>query len=275
MSPTGVLKLRVQDRWNGKGLWYGQYLEHIAATIISYGTFDWFKPFKYSLLSSELSHSILAIAISQVSLTIRSESDKYSWRMGIEDDAEIAPIASAAYSNLGSWPQILFDKHTPHAGPLDLLMCLWASFQEQTVQTSFSSGLSNRPVHAWVKQMNRGNLRGDYWDQLVHEFSSPKPSEIIWTASSFFKAFSVNNARNLVCRGTFPDLLRREASKVSRSDGYTTVMSQKIIFGGLPNSSSCSTYLTNASIEALKARYTLWDHSLWKTDGLVQSLWRK
>jgi hypothetical protein len=48
------------------------------------------------LPSSELSHSIFSTAISQVSRTLRSESWRYSFRIGIEDGSEIAPIASAA-----------------------------------------------------------------------------------------------------------------------------------------------------------------------------------
>lgn len=66
-------------------------------TDCTYGTCDsdeapdWhFRP------SSEFSHSILAMAISQVSLTERSGSDKYSRRIGTELFTEMAPIASAA-----------------------------------------------------------------------------------------------------------------------------------------------------------------------------------
>lgn len=40
------------------------------------------------------------MAISQVSLTVRSGSDRYVLRIGTEEDAEIAPIASAAYNEL-------------------------------------------------------------------------------------------------------------------------------------------------------------------------------
>lgn len=47
--------------------------------------------------SSELSHSILAMAISQVSRTVLSESARNSLRTGTTDGSEIAPIASAAY----------------------------------------------------------------------------------------------------------------------------------------------------------------------------------
>jgi len=46
--------------------------------------------------SSELSHSILAMAISQVSRTALSESARNSLRTGTDDESEIAPIASAA-----------------------------------------------------------------------------------------------------------------------------------------------------------------------------------
>ena len=51
---------------------------------------------KYFCPSSELSHSILAIAISQVSRTVLSESARNSLRIGTDDASEIAPIASAA-----------------------------------------------------------------------------------------------------------------------------------------------------------------------------------
>lgn len=51
----------------------------------------WFWP------SGELSHSIFASAISQVSRTLRLESVKNSLRMGREEEEDIAPIASAAY----------------------------------------------------------------------------------------------------------------------------------------------------------------------------------
>ena len=50
----------------------------------------------YLCPSSELSHSILAIAISQVSRTVLSESARNSLRIGRDDASEIAPIASAA-----------------------------------------------------------------------------------------------------------------------------------------------------------------------------------
>ena len=50
----------------------------------------------YFCPSSELSQSILAIAISQVSRTVLSESARNSLRTGTEDASEIAPIASAA-----------------------------------------------------------------------------------------------------------------------------------------------------------------------------------
>lgn len=46
--------------------------------------------------SGELSHSIFASAISQVSRTLRLESVKNSLRMGREEEEDIAPIASAA-----------------------------------------------------------------------------------------------------------------------------------------------------------------------------------
>jgi hypothetical protein len=46
--------------------------------------------------SSELSHSIFASAISQVSRIERSESFRYFLRTGIDEAKEIAPIASAA-----------------------------------------------------------------------------------------------------------------------------------------------------------------------------------
>lgn len=47
--------------------------------------------------SSELSHIILAIAISQVSRTVRSESERYLVKTGTDSGEEMAPIASAAY----------------------------------------------------------------------------------------------------------------------------------------------------------------------------------
>lgn len=46
--------------------------------------------------SSELSHSILAMAISQVSLTLCFESDKYFFKTGMDFEADMAPMASAA-----------------------------------------------------------------------------------------------------------------------------------------------------------------------------------
>lgn len=49
------------------------------------------------LPSSELSHSILASAISQVSRTARSLSPQYFLRTGSDAVEEMAPIASAAY----------------------------------------------------------------------------------------------------------------------------------------------------------------------------------
>jgi hypothetical protein len=48
--------------------------------------------------SSELSHWILAIAISHVSRTARLGSERYCSRIGREDAQDMAPIASAAYS---------------------------------------------------------------------------------------------------------------------------------------------------------------------------------
>ena len=53
-----------------------------------------------ALPSGELSHSILASAISQVSRTERFESFRYRLRTGMEDSNEMAPMASAAYSIL-------------------------------------------------------------------------------------------------------------------------------------------------------------------------------
>jgi hypothetical protein len=47
--------------------------------------------------SSELSHCIFAIAISHVSRTDRLGSLRYCWSIGSDSEAEIAPIASAAY----------------------------------------------------------------------------------------------------------------------------------------------------------------------------------
>lgn len=54
--------------------------------------------------------------------------------------------------------------------------------------------------------------------------SFPTPFEIILTASSFFKAFSVKSALNLLCRATPPEVLRREASRAARveADGFGT-----------------------------------------------------
>ena len=49
-----------------------------------------------ALPSGELSHSILASAISQVSRTERFGSFRYRLRTGIEDSNEMAPMASAA-----------------------------------------------------------------------------------------------------------------------------------------------------------------------------------
>lgn len=46
--------------------------------------------------SEESSHSIFAIAISQVSRTLRLESVRNSLRIGREEREDIAPIASAA-----------------------------------------------------------------------------------------------------------------------------------------------------------------------------------
>lgn len=51
---------------------------------------------RWSLPSSELSHSIFASAISHVSRTLRSESERYWRRIDMDDVDEIAPIASAA-----------------------------------------------------------------------------------------------------------------------------------------------------------------------------------
>jgi hypothetical protein len=76
--------------------------------------------------------------------------------------------------------------------------------------------------------MNREILHGDDGNQsaLAESRSCHKPCDMIWTASSLFRAFNVNNARNRVCSGTLPDLLRREASKALRSDsdGETVTM---------------------------------------------------
>lgn len=68
--------------------------------MYAYGITEFFRALKCICPSSELSHSILAMAISQVSLTVRSGSDRYVLRIGTEEDAEIAPIASAAYNEL-------------------------------------------------------------------------------------------------------------------------------------------------------------------------------
>ena len=51
---------------------------------------------RWAFPSGELSHSILASAISQVSRTERLESSRYRLRTGIENSDEIAPMASAA-----------------------------------------------------------------------------------------------------------------------------------------------------------------------------------
>jgi hypothetical protein len=50
----------------------------------------------WHLASSELSHFILAIAISHVSRTVRSESERNFSKTGTDDRDEMAPIASAA-----------------------------------------------------------------------------------------------------------------------------------------------------------------------------------
>lgn len=42
---------------------------------------------------------------------------------------------------------------------------------------------------------------------------SSSPLEIIFTAPVVFNAFKVKRARNLLCRGTSPDLLSRQSSK--------------------------------------------------------------
>jgi hypothetical protein len=57
---------------------------------------------QWTFPSGELSHSILASAISQVSRTERLESFRYRLRTGIEDSDEIAPMASAAYGALAA-----------------------------------------------------------------------------------------------------------------------------------------------------------------------------
>jgi hypothetical protein len=78
---------------------FQRYEFHVLRKMIdcTYGIWDSDEaPDWYFRPSSEFSHSILAMAISQVSLTERSGSDKYSRRIGTELLAEMAPIASAA-----------------------------------------------------------------------------------------------------------------------------------------------------------------------------------
>lgn len=68
-----------------------------AVWAIAYGIFDSSRLLQCFLPSSELSHSILAIAISHVSRTARSGSAKYRRKIGTESRDEMAPRASAAY----------------------------------------------------------------------------------------------------------------------------------------------------------------------------------
>jgi hypothetical protein len=58
---------------------------------------------------------------------------------------------------------------------------------------------------------------------------------MIWTASSLFKAFNVNNARNRVCSGVLPDLLRREASKALRSNADGETVTVMMVRQGIDN----------------------------------------
>lgn len=67
--------------------------------------------------SSELSHSILAMAISQVSRTVLSESVRNSLRIEMDNGSDIAPIASAAYVMMSEVISIWKHKPLLHAEP--------------------------------------------------------------------------------------------------------------------------------------------------------------
>lgn len=49
------------------------------------------------------------------------------------------------------------------------------------------------------------------------------PSEMILTASSFFKLFSVKSARKRSCKGTVPLMLRSAARRADKSLGETVI----------------------------------------------------
>jgi hypothetical protein len=116
---------------------------------------DSFRALRYFFPSSELSHSIFAIAISQVSLTVRSESDRYDLRMGMEEEADIAPIASAACGDYSKFlgPDI-GDLDIPHAAPWDLVFHPATCSQGLAMRISSSFGLGNRRARASTKLRN-------------------------------------------------------------------------------------------------------------------------
>ncbi len=99
-----LVHLEKDPMWVVQGQWMYRFFQRyevhgLRKTDCTYGIWDSDEaPDWYFRPSSEFSHSILAMAISQVSLTERSGSDKYSRRIGTELFAEMAPIASAAWS---------------------------------------------------------------------------------------------------------------------------------------------------------------------------------
>lgn len=84
---AGSIEVYVLSKWVSKSVKCAHYT-HLSSEV---GAELWDFP------SSELSHSILASAISQVSRTERLGSPRYRLRTGIEDSDEMAPMASAAY----------------------------------------------------------------------------------------------------------------------------------------------------------------------------------
>jgi len=83
---AGSIEVYVLSKWVSKSVKRAHHA-HLSSEV---GAELWDFP------SGELSHSILASAISQVSRTERLGSSRYRLRTGIDDSDEMAPMASAA-----------------------------------------------------------------------------------------------------------------------------------------------------------------------------------
>lgn len=158
------------------------------------------------LPSSELSHSILAKAISQVSLTDLLSSFRYCFRSGIDASEEIAPMASAAFFSLSSrWYPCIYDRPTS-------CLTIGSSFLSESTCSNTGNAMG---FLIWPRQyasscfsnaessLNPVPMLGI---RCCHNRNT-RPFEIVWMAASDLSDLRVKRARNRLCRGTSPETL--------------------------------------------------------------------